>query len=131
MRCCDKAPSAKLTSDEVREIINLLLLGDFHTDIAKHFNVAPATINDIAKHKTWAKMTDGIDFPNITRKQVGKHSAKSTSKSILVYDMDMNYIGKYPSARAAEEALDVGFRLISQVCLGQKKSAHGYIFKFE
>lgn len=123
-------PQAKLKKEQVTDIINSLLSGSYHTDLARKYNVSVSTINDIASHKTWKSLTDGIVFPTITREMVGKRSAKSCSKPVIAYNKDMDMIGEYPSAREAGKSLGVGYRLVSQVCNGEKPSAHGYIFMF-
>lgn len=129
-RCGEKASTAKLSEAQVKEIILQLQNGDFHTDIANKYGVSVSTINDIARHKTWCHLTNGIDFPKITRRMVGARIAKTSSKPINVYSKEMELIGSYPSARAVERALGVGYRLVSQVCHGEKPSAHGFVFQF-
>lgn len=126
----ENAGSAKLTNENVLDIIARLKRGEFQVDVARRYNVSVSTINDIADHRTWKSLTDGIDFPVNTRKVVGERAAKVCSKPVTVYNKDFSYIGEYVSAREAEKQLNVSYRLISQVCHGDKKSAHGYIFRF-
>ena len=52
-------------------------------------------------------------------------------KPILQYDLNNNFISEYKSARECERQTSIGYKLISAVCTGSKKSAHGYIFKFK
>lgn len=58
---------SKLTEDDVKQIVQRLLLSEKVTDIAKEFNVKYTTITAIKTHKNWAYLTKGIVFPN-TRK---------------------------------------------------------------
>lgn len=58
---------SKLTEDDVKQIVQRLLLSEKVTDIAKEFNVKYTTITAIKTHKKWAYLTKGIVFPN-TRK---------------------------------------------------------------
>lgn len=58
---------AKLTEDDVRQIVQKLLLGEKVTNIAKEFNVSHVTITAIKMHKNWTHLTQGITFPNIRK----------------------------------------------------------------
>ena len=58
---------AKLTEDDVKQIIQRLLLGEKVTSIAKEFNVGHVTISDIKTHRNWTHLTDGIVFPNVRK----------------------------------------------------------------
>lgn len=51
-------------------------------------------------------------------------------KAIAQYDKDMNLIATYKSAREAEKATGIGFRMISRVAKGERKWTHGYNFQF-
>ena len=46
-------------------------------------------------------------------------------------DLNNNFIKEYASAREASKILNIGYKLISQVCNGNKKQTHGYRFKFK
>lgn len=52
-------------------------------------------------------------------------------KPILQYDKQGNFISEYKSARECERQTSIGYKLISAVCTGSKKSTHGYVFKFK
>ncbi len=114
-----------LTESDVLQIIRLLSDGVYLNKIAEQFGVGYSTILDIRKHRTWTHLTDGIEFGDYSKHRVGR-----SRKAIDVFDSNGQYIATYGSARIAGEALCVGFRLISQVCHGDKKTAHGYIFRF-
>ena len=120
-----KECAAKLTVSQVKEIISMLLNADYMSDIARRYGVAAETIRDIANHKTWKFLTDGIEFPDISR-----HKKVAGEKAICQYTYNWDYIATYKSARDAEKHTGVGFRLISQVCNGEKPSAHGFRFAF-
>ena len=45
--------------------------------------------------------------------------------------LDNNIIEEYTSAREASRILNIGYKLISQVCNGNKKQTHGYRFQFK
>ena len=52
-------------------------------------------------------------------------------KAIVQLDLDSNIIKEYASAREASKILNIGYKLISQVCNGNKKQTHGYKFQFK
>lgn len=58
------------------------------------------------------------------------------AKDVYVYDLNLNFINKFPSCRILQEKSEelFGTKLISQciirVCLGQRKQYKGYIFSY-
>lgn len=116
---------SKLTEKEVKEIIIRLLNNEFLSDIAKDFNVSYGTIYDIRSHKTWCDLTKNIQFDSI------KNRKRKHTKQIIQYDLNGNFIAEYNSAREAEKITGIGYRLISQVCNGEKRMTHNYIFRFK
>lgn len=123
--------TAKLTEHDVIEIIDMLKENCYFSDIAEKYGVAIETIRDIRSHTSWKHLTEGIEFDDISYRIGHSREDKNNWKSVCVYDKQLNFIGEYVSAREAERALGVGYRMISQVCKGQRKSAHGYIFRFK
>ena len=118
--------SAKLNEEQVRKIINELLDRESYTDIAKRYGVAIETIRDIANHKTWKFLTMGISFPDAS-----KHKRQTNGKVVYQYTREWEYIAVYENMHIAEKYTGVGFRLISQVCNGDKPTAHGFRFTLE
>ena len=119
---------AKLTEVQVLEIIERLKNNDFTTDIAKDYQVATGTISSIRNHQTWLHLTKDIVFDDISY-----HRKERTRKSkpVVQYDEGGNYIATYDGARIAEKETGIGHKLISAVCNGKKRIAHGYIWRFE
>lgn len=115
-----------LTEQDVLLIIQMLKRGVFINKIAEQFGVGYSTILDIRKHRTWTHLTDGIEFCE----DYSTHNHGLSRKAVDVFDSDGKYIATYASARLAGAALGVGYKLISQVCHGEKRRAHGYIFRF-
>ena len=60
-----------------------------------------------------------------------KLSINKGEKAIIQLDLDNNIIKEYASAREASKILNIGYKLISQVCNGNKKQTHGYRFQFK
>lgn len=114
-----------LTESDVLRIIQLLSDGVYLNKIAEQFGVGYSTILDIRKHRTWTHLTDGVEFGDYNHHHTGR-----IPKAIDVFDSNGQYIATYDSARKASEALGVGYKLISQVCRGHKRTAHGYVFRF-
>lgn len=121
----EEASGSKLTEKEVLEIINRLKNNDFSCDISKDYNVAVGTIDDIRNHKTWKYLTDNIVFDNISNRK------RPRSKPVCQYSLNGELINIYNNARIAEEETSISFKQISQVCNGNKRMSHGYIWRFE
>ena len=74
----------------------------------------------------WAYYSDGVEY---TLKE-NADEYHGDEKAIAQYDKDMNLIAMYKSAREAERATGIGFRMISRVAKGERKWTHGYNFQF-
>lgn len=55
----------------------------------------------------------------------------SSSKTVLQFDKNMNFIASYPSTHEAGRQLSINPSRINGVCRGNRKSTHGFIFKYE
>ena len=53
------------------------------------------------------------------------------TKPIIQYDLNMNYIAEYESAREAEIATGIGYKMISRVCNYKRSHTYGFIFRFK
>lgn len=124
----EKSGVSKLTELQVIEIIERLKNNDFTTDIAKDYHVSTETISSIRNHNTWTHLTNGIVFDDISYHR--KERVRKT-KPVVQYNEDGNYITTYVSARVAEKETGISHKLISSVCNGQKRIAHGFIWRFE
>lgn len=120
----ENCSSAILTESDVKDIIQKMINFEYTSDLAKEYNVSSATIDDIRHHKTWKELTFGITFP-CPRKCGNK------GKAILQYDMNGNFIAEYKNSREAGKNTGIGYKLISKVCLGQRKHTHGFVFMFK
>jgi hypothetical protein len=116
--------NAKLTENDVKNIIQEMLSGAYNIDLAQKYNISPSTIDDIKHHRIWKDLTSGIEFA-YNKKQIGN------SKPVLQYDLNGNFIAEYTSAREVEKATGIGYRMISRVCRGDRPHTHGFIFKFK
>lgn len=119
---------SKLTEQQVLEIITRLKNNDFTTDIAKDYHVAVETIGSIRNHKTWTHLTKDIVFDDISCHR--KERTRKT-KPVVQYTENGKYIAAYESARIAEQETGISYKLISAVCNGQKRIAHGFVWRFE
>lgn len=52
-------------------------------------------------------------------------------RPIVQFDLQMNFIAEYESAREAEDVTGIGFKMISRVCHHKRKHTHGFIFRFK
>ena len=124
----ERSKLSKLKEVQVLEIIKRLKNNDYTTDIARDFSVAVETISSIRNHKTWTHLTEDIIFDDISYHR--KEKARNT-KPVIQYDKSGNYIAIYESARIAEKETGISYKLISAVCNGNKKSACGFIWRFD
>lgn len=130
LRRGERVASSKLRTSQVLEIIECFKQRCTSVDIrkmAEQYNVAPSTIQDIYSHRTWTFLTNGINFPPI---DVSHWHRNAFHKPVVAYDMDMNCVGTFNSAREAGNVLNVNYKLISRVCRGERPHTKGYIFKF-
>ena len=119
---------SKLTELQVLAIIERLKNNDFTTDIAKDYCVAIETISSIRNHNTWTHLTKGITFDDISYHR--KERTRKT-KPVVQYSENGDCIATYESARIAEQKTGIGYKLISSVCNGQKRTAYGFVWRFE
>lgn len=61
---------------------------------------------------------------------VNRKNNKKLSKRVNQYDLNMNLIATYPSAREASRQLGISQSLISSVCRGEHPHTHGFIFRY-
>lgn len=67
----------------------------------------------------------------ISAKLKGKFVNGPSSKAVIQYDKSGNFVSEWPSAREAERQTGFSCRHISKCCLGKRRSAYGYIWRFK
>ena len=80
---------------------------------------------------SWNK---GIELSEEHKKKLSEAKKGKPSrriKSILQYDKNNNFIAKYESLTIAGQTIGGDIRNISACCLGKKKTAYGYVWKYE
>lgn len=117
---------AKISPDDVKDIVRRLQNFEIPADIAKLYNVQPNVIYDIRSHNTWKEYTDGISFPEIS----GVHRPSKFRKTVLQYDCLGNILNEYESLTKAGEITKVSFKDISACCHGKTPQAGGYVWRF-
>lgn len=117
--------NAKLTNQQVLEIVKAFQDGDYNENIAQKYNVSISTINDIRNRRTWVSVTDGLEWKKSSGRQLkGKHNVP-----VDMYTEDGQYIKTFKSARFANQETGISYKLISAVCHGDKRIANGYIWR--
>ena len=53
------------------------------------------------------------------------------SKKVYQYSLDGEFLAEYPSAHEVERQLGFAFQNISKCCLGKRKTAYGYVWKYD
>ena len=66
----------------------------------------PLSLSELHNHKYWGKVP------------------------ILQYDLDGNYIQTFDSLRTAAKAVGASWQSIQRVCMGKRKTTHGYKWKY-
>lgn len=122
----DNHGNSILTEDEVIKIINRLKNDEFNSDIARDFSVSAGTIDDIRQHRTWKKYTIGITFNDISNRKRGR-----TPKKVIQYSLDGIKIKCFTSAKDAGKSVNINPKIIMDVCSGNKRQCHGYIWRYE
>ena len=69
-------------------------------------------------------------FNKFQQSHVNRKNNKKLSKIVNQYDLNMNLIATYPSARETSRQLGISQSLISSVCRGEHTSTHGFIFRY-
>ena len=72
----------------------------------------------------------GTRNKRIVEKRIGKLNTKA-SKPVLQYDLEGNLIKEWPSASEIKRQLGYHNSKISECCLGKRKTAYGFIWKFK
>lgn len=117
---------AKLSNEDVEEIIQRMLNGEHNVDIAKDYNVCSGTINDIRFHRTWKDSTEGIEFARSNKRQV----TGVRGKRVMQFTREGEFVKEYISAREASRITGFSWKNISAVCNGDRRTHAGYIWKF-
>lgn len=67
----------------------------------------------------------------MVRKGIQRKMTDKVKKPVVQYDLDMNYIASFESAAEAARQTNVNNRGISFVCKGKRKTAGGFIWRFQ
>ena len=101
--------------------------------VINHKDENPA--NNAVDNLEWCtqryNMNYGTCRAKISTKLKGKFVNGPSSKAVLQYDKSGNFVSEWPSAREAERQTGFSCRHISKCCLGKRKSAYGYVWKFK
>lgn len=104
-------------------------------DVAKCLNLKYTTVldylNGIGEYKDFLQRSKekGAEKRRIS-------AIKKNSKTVYVYDLNMNFLGKYSSQKELEHrslndfGVILNSKAISRVCIGERKQYKGYIFSF-
>ena len=120
--------SAKLTEDEVKDIIQHLLNYETTEQIHQLYpQVSRGAIVDIRRHKNWKYLTDGIEFPSARTMTTIYRSVP-----VLRYDLWGNYIDKFNSITAGCNYVGGKSSAFLETTMKMKyRTAYGYIWVFE
>lgn len=115
----------KLSKSDVIAISSRIHNNECLADIARDYGVSEMTISDIKNKRSWRNVVGQEDFSDYCVTYKG-----SGNKPVIQFDLNMNFIAAYESAREAESKTGIGYKLISRVCRGVRPSTHGFVFQF-
>lgn len=113
-----------------------------HIIVAENLSHAAACEMEVALISLLSANVDGYGYNlssggEITRKglhNTASHNEKiaaSHRKRVCCFSRAGELLGRFESVMAAADFVGGGFRVISQCCNGDKKSAYGYVWRFE
>lgn len=101
--------------------------GENHPMFGKHHT-------EESRRKMSENVTKAFKNPETIRKmsvaKLGKTNTPN-SKPVLQYTIDGKFVNEFPSAREVTRQYGFSFKCISACCLGSKKTAYNYIWKFK
>jgi len=116
-----------LIESEVSELLNekekqyIVLFDSFYNGY--NANDGGGTGNYVRTEESCKKLSESLkDYYALNKSAV--------SKPILQYDLDGNFICEWESARSAAKSINKEGSTITNVCLGKRNNAHGYIWKY-
>lgn len=72
-----------------------------------------------------------IDYSTEKRKEIARKNGATVKKCIIQLSKDNEYINKFESIKQASKALKIDASHICDVAKGKRKSAGGYVWKYE
>lgn len=94
-----------------------------HRDEDKH--------NNYIGNLEWCNNYYNAHYGTAIDRRVEKQINGKLSKSVLQYDLYGNFIAEFPSASEVKRQLGFSQVCISRCCRGERKSSHGYIWKYK
>lgn len=89
--------------------------------------------NNCVDNLEWCTHKYNINYGTCIQRMVKKkRGAYNTKKSKIVYQYTMNgeFVANYPSVSEIERQFGYGQGNISRCCLGKRKTAYGYIWRY-
>lgn len=95
--------NAKLSKEDIPNIIEMIMSGMTDNDIAIKYNVNRKTISDIRCHKTWAKYTQDINMPSSDGLRRGSNNNMSKLTEKDVRDIKIKLQNKVSMTKLSKE----------------------------
>lgn len=125
----EKGSSAILTEVQVREIKPQLIAGLSIREIARNYDVAPSTIQNIKCCRTWSHVMPELNEQLIRLVELDRQ--KNRKKVVLQLDKQtLEVIAEYSSAYEAFKETGIQNAHIGSCCLGKRTYAGGYIWRY-
>ena len=87
--------------------------------------------NNIWTNLEWTDHITNIQYGTRTeRSSVNRINNANISKQVAQYSLDGNFIRSFPSTKEIQRQLGFANQYIGQCCLGKRKQAYNYIWKY-
>ena len=83
-------------------------------------------VNNAARNLEWCTQKYNVNYGTCTARMAAKHL-----KVVLQYDKSGNLVKEWPSAKEVERQMGFARSNISTCCLGKRRYAYGYVWKFK
>lgn len=104
----------------------LMFLEQKYLDLKPEYNISPVAYSCLGRKFSKEKRRE------ITEKRLKSGFIEKVNKPVLQYDLNCNLIARYPSIKAAAEAIGTGKQTsITACCQGKFTHSGGYIWKYE
>lgn len=89
-------------------------------------------LNNRVDNLEWCNYKYNSNYGTSIQRQIeNQTNRKDCSKVILQYSIDGEFIREWPSGKEVQRQLDFAQTNISSCCLGKRKTAYGYIWKYK
>ena len=86
--------------------------------------------NNVVSNLRWCTFSENCSFP-LAKENMRNAHIERKGKPVIQYDLDGNEIARFRGQNEAGRMTDISGANISQVCNNKRKTAGGYIWRYE